>query len=75
MRLPGFTAEMSLLEPTSAYRSDGVAALASRSGTLIPAIPVDPWCVHWCRPGGGNKMLCCEECTGGVWSHGRCIFE
>jgi len=73
MRLPGFTAEMSLLEPTNAYRADGVAVLASPSGTIRPAIPVDWSCVHLCTP-PGNKMLCCD-CMGGVWVHGRCIME
>jgi len=47
--------------------------LASQSGTLRPAIPVDWSCVHLCTP-PGNKMLCCD-CMGGVWVHGRCIME
>ena len=74
MRLPGFTAEMSLLEPTNAYRSDGVAPLASQSGTIRPAISPDPWCVHWCVVERGNGPNCCD-CMGGVWVHGRCIIE
>jgi hypothetical protein len=74
MILPGFTAEMSLSEPASLYRTDGAAATASQSGTLAPALPVDPFCAHWCAQGRGNNRLCCD-CMGGVWMLGRCFLE
>jgi hypothetical protein len=66
MNMPGFTAEQSLRAVRGRYRSG--RPVASRSGTVIPAIPRCENCdalLEYCATHGGQPRAACAACAAG----------